>query len=74
MRKWICVFFSRLGDLIIKNLSMKVESAAIVTGVYLASPEKGAYQFTLIVVIWLAVVGLRYAEKVKGLLPKFKGA
>ena len=63
-------FFTRIGDLIIKNISMKVESAAVVTYVYMANKENlGTVGFSIVVVMWLAVVGLRYAEKVQKLLP-----
>ena len=69
MRKFLRSLISRIGDLIIKKISMKVEAAVIVTGIVLAFPDRGPYEYTVIAVIWLAVVGIRYAEKVKGLFP-----
>ncbi len=64
--RWLKTLFVRIGDLIIKNISMKVEAAVIVTGIYLAAPEvAGLVGFVLVTTSWLAVVGFRYLEKVK---------
>jgi hypothetical protein len=70
-------FKQRVCDLIIKNLSMKVEAAVVVTVIYLLHPDiAGVVGFVLLVVMWLAVVGFRYLEKVtgaaKGILPGAK--
>lgn len=63
---WLKTLFVRIGDLVIKNLSMKVEAAAIITGIYLADPATaGIVGFVLVSCSWLAVVGFRYLEKVK---------
>ena len=63
---WLRTLCSRVGDLIIKNISMKAEAAAVVTFVYLADPTvAGVVGFVLVATMWLAVVGFRYLEKVK---------
>jgi hypothetical protein len=70
MKKFLKGFVSRIADLILKLISLKVLVAGIVTMIYLGKQESfGLGGFLAIAVIWLAVVGIRYAEKVKGLLP-----
>jgi hypothetical protein len=71
MKKFIVSVFQRIGDLIIKNISMKVESALVVTYIQIHDPQVyGVGGFVVVTVMWLAVVGLRYAEKVTGVVDK----
>jgi len=53
--------------LVIKNLAMKVEMAAVVIWIYLREPEKSLAKFTIVVLMCALVVGTRYAIQMKQL-------
>lgn len=58
----------RLFDLIVKNISMKVESACVVTYVYMKNADTlRVTGFVVVTMMWALVVGFRYAEKLKNL-------
>jgi hypothetical protein len=70
MKKFLKSFVQHIGDLILKVLEFKVLAACVITAIYLGKAETfGLGGFLAVSVIWLATVGIRYAEKVKGLLP-----
>lgn len=64
--KWVLLVFARIGDLIVKIISVKVLAATMVTWYARSNPSEAN---TLIVaIVWTLVVGFRYAEKAMGLL------
>jgi len=69
MKKFLVSVLQRLGDLIIKMISIKGVSALIVT--YIGLQERDLGHTILVVVMWSLMVGFRYAEKVSKLV---KGA
>lgn len=75
MKTFVLAFFKRLGDLILKLIAVKTVAATVVTVVFLTDTKTfGLVGFLAVLIVWLAVVGLRYAEKVAGLLPKTPGS
>lgn len=64
--KWVLTVCSRIGDLVVKLISVKVLAAGMVTWYARSNPSEAN---TLIVaIVWTLVVGFRYAEKAIGLV------
>ena len=68
MKAWIKTFFSRIGDFIIKLIAVKTIMALVAT--YIAIRNPSDYTATLAVLAWAICVGIRFAEKVKGLIKR----
>ena len=68
MKFFLGNMFSRIGDLVIKMISVKTVTAVVVT--YLAFKDPGEISLIVTAVMWSLVIGLRYAEKVANLVRK----
>jgi chromosome condensin MukBEF MukE localization factor len=65
---WIGKILSAIGRIILEALSIKVLIAIIVSYVYLQNDRLGTIGFVVVAVLWMTVIGFRYAEKVMKLV------
>jgi hypothetical protein len=66
MKEFFKALVARIGDLILKLISAKTVSAVVVT--VLAWERGDATSIITVAVMWMLVVGVRYAEKAMYLL------
>ena len=66
MKKFLFIMITRVGDLLIKLVSVKVLVASVIT--WYALGMRTDISLLVVAVVWLGVVGFRYAEKVMNLV------
>mgnify|MGYP000954075978 CR=1 FL=1 len=70
---WIKTIFERIGRLVVEVISVKIVIMLVITKIYLdVSSQVGVIGFTLVIVGWLTVLGLRFTARYANLLKQVK--
>lgn len=70
---WIRTIFERIGRLVVEVISVKIVIMLVITKIYLdVSSQVGVIGFTLVIVGWLTVLGLRFTARYANLLKQVK--